>query len=122
MLKHSDGDSEKSEKVTGKPSFIEDLAKRSTGLAEHQKPLESAGDKERSPWSYAGLGIQFAATVALFAYAGYVIDRWLGWRGGMLITLTLLAVVGNLYLLIKESLRADAPAKKPPTEDGKDSK
>lgn len=88
-------------------TWLDSLAKRSTGLPSDAKssPPGPPEPKEKSPWAYAGLGIQFAGTVCLFAYAGYELDRWQGWHGGGLITLSLLAVVGNMYLLIKDSIK-----------------
>jgi hypothetical protein len=88
-------------------TWLNSLAKRSTGLPPEAKPSPArpSEPKEKSPWAYAGLGIQFAGTVCLFAYAGYELDRWQGWHGGGLITLSLLAVVGNMYLLIKDSIK-----------------
>ena len=91
-------------------NWIEGLAKRSTGLPGDVKSSAASGpeSKEKSPWSYAGLGIQFAGTVCLFMYAGYKLDEWQGWSSHVgLITLSLLAVVGNMYLLIKESIKQD---------------
>ena len=94
-------------------SFVDDLARRSSGLPEHQKP-EPASSQEKSPWAYAGLGLQFAGTVGLLAFAGYEIDQWRHWNNVALITLTLIAVIGSMYMLIKESINADKdkPAKK----------
>jgi F0F1-type ATP synthase assembly protein I len=94
--------------------WIEQLAKRSTGLPEHQQrdqPADRKGDT--SLWRLAGLGIQFAATVAIFAWMGNALDKRMGWSPWGLVTLSLIAVVGNLYLLIKESLQQDSPTKKP---------
>lgn len=108
MLKPPSDDSDDASKQPDK-SFFDDLAKRSSGLPEHQKPVVP-DTQEKSPWAYAGLGLQFAGSVGLFAFAGYKIDQWQHWNNAALITLTLIAVVGNMYLLIKESIRADSRA------------
>ncbi len=94
-----------------KKSYLDDLANRSSGLPEHQKP-PLPDSHEKSPWAYAGLGLQFAGSIGLFAFAGYKIDQWQGWNNVAIITLTLIALVGNMYLLIKEALNADKPKKK----------
>ena len=91
-------------------NWIEKLAEKSTGLPKSEKPetppTPNGPDPDASNlWRLAGLGIQFAATVALFAWLGYTIDRWQNWNNVALITLSLLALVGNLWLLIKESNR-----------------
>ena len=93
--------------------WVENLAKRSSGLpSEEAKPAAKSDPEEKSLWAYAGLGIQFAATVSLFAYGGYKLDQYMGWKGLALITLSLIAVVGNLYLLIKDALKENRTPKK----------
>lgn len=91
-----------------KPGWIEDLAQRSTGLPrDEQKPEATEQQASVQLWRFAGLGIQFAVTVALFAWIGWELDRWRGWNNAGVITLSLIAVIGNLYLLIKEALKAN---------------
>jgi len=53
----------------------------------------------------AGLGFQFALTVALFTVFGHVLDQKLGWSPWGVVVMVSVAVVGNLYLLIKESMK-----------------
>ncbi len=104
---------EKDRQPPDKAGWIENLAKRSTGLPKDEASSSDTGSQgEKSPWAYAGLGIQFAGTVCLFAYLGHVLDRWQGWNNWGLITLSLVAVIGNMYLLIKESIKQDQPRKK----------
>jgi F0F1-type ATP synthase assembly protein I len=94
-------------------SWVERLAERSTGLPEFEKEPAAQPDKaDRGLWRLAGLGIQFAATVALFAWMGNALDRRMGWSPWGLVSLSLIAVVGNLYLLIKETLKQDTLAGK----------
>lgn len=83
-----------------KRGWIEDLALRSSGVPQPENP--SAKDKEQSPWRFAGFGLQFAGLVILFTFMGYEIDKRMGWFPWMTVTLSMLAVIGNMYLLIKE--------------------
>jgi F0F1-type ATP synthase assembly protein I len=95
--------------------WIDNLARRSTGLEGDVTPLHGARPKSESNlWRLAGLGVQFAATVAIFAFMGNAIDKRMGWSPWTLVAFSLLAIIGNLYLLIKETLKQDTPAKKPP--------
>ena len=90
--------------------WIEKLAERSAGLPQADgKNQDPAEDRTSSQaWKFAGLGIQFAVTVALFAFMGYQLDKWRGWTSNQaLITLSLIAVIGNMYLLIKEGMKAN---------------
>jgi F0F1-type ATP synthase assembly protein I len=96
----------------GGSGWLESLAQRSTGLPEHQtrsSPESRKGDT--SLWRLAGLGVQFAATTAIFAFMGIVLDKKMGWSPWGLVSLSLIAVIGNLYLLIKESLKQDITTK-----------
>jgi len=88
--------------------------KQSTGLPEDSKP-EVKTDEGSSLWSLAGLGLQFAGTAALFALMGYALDRQMGWSPWGMISLSMVGVIGGLYLLIKESLKQnpDATRKSP---------
>lgn len=88
--------------------WIENLAKRSSGLEEHVTPANaSPQDTLRNPaWKYAGLGIQLGLTTALFAWFGYLLDGYMGWtRHQGLLVLSFVAIVGNLYLMIKEAMK-----------------
>ena len=92
--------------------WIDGLARRSTGLPGDETPAPKDREGDKKLWSVFGLGIQFAATVALFALMGYELDKKMNWAPWGLVTLSLLAVIGNLYLLIKESLKEDRPGKR----------
>jgi len=99
-----DPTTEKEEKV----GWIEGLAKRSTGLPEDATPPKDQG---KSSWSYAGTGIQFAATTALFVLMGWYVDRKMGWFPWATVGFTMLGLIGGLYLLIKDAIKdnSDAP-------------
>ena len=90
-----------------KNSWIENLAKRSTGLPENQPASRHSGSTDASLWSLAGLGIQFALVVALFAYAGHWLDERMGWSPWGVISLTMIALIGSLHLLIKQARKGD---------------
>ncbi len=87
-----------------KEGWIEKLAERSAGLPSDQVAKEDPG---KSPWSYAGKGLQFAATTALFALMGFYADRRFGWTPWGLVGFSMLGFVGGLYLLIKDALNEE---------------
>jgi ATP synthase protein I len=84
--------------------WIDSFAQRSTGLPGSGHPQPPPSD-ERSPWSYAGLGFQFAATTAVFALMGVYLDHRFGWSPWGTVSLSILGVTGGLYLLIKDALK-----------------
>ena len=94
-------------KTDKKVRLIDELARRSAGLPDTTGTAKSggSGQPEKSPWSYAGAGLQFAATSAIFAFMGYYLDRRFGWTPWGVITLSCIGVIGGMYLLIKESLK-----------------
>ncbi|MGN6370517.1 MAG: AtpZ/AtpI family protein [Phycisphaerae bacterium] len=65
-------------------------------------------------WKLAGLGFQFAASSVIFALIGVYIDKRTGWSPWGVVSLVFLALIGNLYLLIKEGLKSDNPPGKKP--------
>lgn len=69
---------------------------------------------------YAGLGAELAGAVAGLTLLGYWVDRHFGsgpW--GTLIGLAC-GLIGGLYNLVRESLRALHPARKPPGDADED--
>ena len=93
--------------------WIEKLARQSSGVDD---PRERKPEPKETPveaterqklWKLAGSGLQFAGTVALMWYLGYGLDRWMQWHGVAQIVLTSLAIVGGLYLMIKEAIKAN---------------
>lgn len=87
-----------------KKGWVEKFAERSTGLPS-DKPANQ--DQGKSPWSYAGKGLQFAGTTALFAFMGYYLDRRFGWTPWGTVGLAMVGFIGGLYLLIKDALTED---------------
>src|SRR5690349_17991883 len=73
----------------GGGGWIEDLALKSTGLPGLSGPPPTKETGEKTLWSYAGLGLQFAGTTAIFALMGYQLDRWTGWTPWGLISLSM---------------------------------
>ncbi len=94
-------------KQTGdKPGWIESLATRSSGLpADETPPSAASTPPDASLWSLAGVGIQFAGTVAVMALLGWKVDGWMGgrWSPWGVVSFTFVGLVGGLYLLIKET-------------------
>jgi len=97
------------QKPKGSQSVFGDLINRSTGLPEHQTPKSEekpeAADGSYNPWRIAGLGLQMAGTVGLMYWLGYSLDQYFGWGHNAAVTMTILAIVGSLYLMLKEALR-----------------
>jgi F0F1-type ATP synthase assembly protein I len=93
-----------------KVGWIESLAHRSTGLPGTEKKKPAA--KEKSPWRYAGLGLQFAGTAGLFVFMGYKLDERQGWSPWGTVSLGMLGVIGGLYLLIKEVIKENAESER----------
>jgi F0F1-type ATP synthase assembly protein I len=88
-----------------KSNWINDLAQRSTGLPGSDPPPRAEKSGDSVLWTMAGLGFQFAASTAILAYAGVYIDRRFGIAPWGVVSLVALALIANLYLLIKQSLR-----------------
>jgi F0F1-type ATP synthase assembly protein I len=84
-----------------KEGWIEKLADRSAGLPGSESTEKDSG---KSAWSYAGKGLQFAVTTALFALIGWYADRRFGWTPWGMIGFSVVGFIGGLYLLIKEAL------------------
>ena len=92
-----------------KVGWINSLAQRSTGLPQYaKKPVASQPETDNSPWRYAGLGLQFAATTGVFVLMGYELDKRMGWSPWGLVTLGMLGLIGGLYLLIKDVIKSNA--------------
>ena len=92
-----------------KKSWIENLAQQSAGLPSDSSPKKDPG---KSPWSYAGKGLQFAATAALFVVMGVYVDRHFGWSPWGTVGFSLCGFVGGLYLLIKDALKDEKGQRK----------
>ena len=92
--------------------WIERLARQSSGVGQPEKPepessAEADQKEARRLWKLAGTGLQMAATTGLFWFAGREMDVYFGWHGGASIWMTSLAIVGSLYLVIKEAWKAN---------------
>jgi F0F1-type ATP synthase assembly protein I len=60
---------------------------------------------------YSGTGLELAGAVAGFALVGYWIDRHYGTDPWGIVTGLILGIVGGLYNLVRQSLRAAREAK-----------
>lgn len=57
------------------------------------------------PFAYLGLGIEMAAPIVLFIWAGYRVDRWLESDPWFLLGGSLLGIVVSLWSLFRVVLR-----------------
>jgi F0F1-type ATP synthase assembly protein I len=101
-----------------KVGWIDSLAQRSSGLPGTSRPVVKVSD-EKSPWRYAGIGLQILGTTLLFVWMGYELDKRMGWTPWGMVTLTMLSVIGSLYLLIKEVMKENADGPAPGPRSGK---
>lgn len=65
------------------------------------------GSRGPGPMRYAGLGVQLAASVLLFAWIGQWADRKLGTGGLLTILAVFLGFGGTMYWLIRTLSRKD---------------
>ena len=101
---------ENNEPTPPKPNWVHNLAQRSTGLPGNDPPPKPVGSGDSTLWSLAGLGFQFAASTAILTYIGVYIDRRTGYAPWGVVSLVAVALIGNLYLLIKQVIKSDSPA------------
>ena len=74
--------------------------------------------RDRPSWiRYSGIGIEFAAAVAVFTLVGYWIGRHYGSAQLGLLIGAALGLIGGMYNLIRESLAAFRPTE-PPDQEG----
>ncbi|UCG31792.1 MAG: AtpZ/AtpI family protein [Phycisphaerales bacterium] len=66
----------------------------------------------------AGLGLEFAAAVAGFAAVGWWLDRKFGSEPTALLICAALGLIGGMYNLIRQSLKAARRAEKDRKEKG----
>jgi F0F1-type ATP synthase assembly protein I len=95
--------------------WLNNLAQRSTGLPRPDAENPPPKSEEKNGWSYAGIGLQFAATTAIFTCMGLYVDYRFQCSPWGTLGLTLLGLVGGMYLLIKEALKANAEPPAPPS-------
>jgi hypothetical protein len=90
-----------------KQSFVSDWAKRSSGVEGDVTPLKPTSERDAqdnaSLWRLAGLGFQIGVTLAVFIIVGYFIDLHFHWGYAGVLTGAVIAIVGSMYLLIKEA-------------------
>ena len=70
-------------------------------------PPESGGSKSPGPMRYAGLGVQLAVSLVVFALIGQWADRKLGTGGIITIAAVFLGFGGMMYSLIRSLNRRD---------------
>lgn len=70
-------------------------------------PPESGGNRSPGPMRFAGLGIQLAVSLVVFALAGHWADQKLGTGGIITIAAVFLGFGGTMYSLIRTLNRRD---------------
>lgn len=69
----------------------------------------------RSPWAYAGLGLEIVVPILLGLYIGYRVDMWLGTRPWLFLVGALAGMVMGFYTFIKRVLPAGKDGEGRPT-------
>ena len=103
---------DKPEPKSSKDDWATRLGKQSSGVPQPEtRRSESTAEADRKEanrlWRLAGTGLQMAVTTGLFWFMGYEMDSYMGWNGGGAIGMTSLAIVGSLYLVVKEAIKAN---------------
>jgi F0F1-type ATP synthase assembly protein I len=96
-------------------NWFDKLAQRSAGITPPAppQPETSTPERDKSLWSYAGLGLEFAGATAIFALIGLYIDRHWNTSPWGVIVLSCLGFIGGMYLLIKGALQGETDGGKP---------
>lgn len=68
---------------------------------------DAYGDGMRAAGPHLGLGVQIAASMALFVGGGILVDRWLGTTPWGVIVGAVLGMAGILVLVVRVSREAD---------------
>jgi F0F1-type ATP synthase assembly protein I len=84
--------------MTGKP----------VGTPEGPDAPRRDADKGTSVGEFAGLGLQFAASIVLFLYLGQWLDRKLGTEPWLLLTGVFVGAGGSFYSLYHRLMKAQA--------------
>ncbi len=83
----------------------------------------SERSRPRSGWvRLASMGMELTASVVGLAAVGYALDRHFDWTPWGLLTCTMIGLVGGMYNLIREALRASRSedSRAGSLEDGRD--
>lgn len=73
---------------------------------------DSYRDGMQAAGPYLGLGVQIAASMAVFAGGGYALDRWLGTTPWGILVGATLGMVGIFFLIVRVARVADVEAKR----------
>ncbi len=74
--------------------------------------MDSRRDGMQAAGPYIGLGMQIAASMAVFAGGGYALDRGLGTTPWGILVGATLGMVGIFFLIVRVARAADAEAKR----------
>jgi F0F1-type ATP synthase assembly protein I len=72
------------------------------GTPEGKKPPNGADERGTSVGEYAGLGLQFAASIILFLFLGQWLDRRLGTEPWMLLIGVFVGAGGSFFLMYRK--------------------
>lgn len=78
------------------------------GVPEGPEDRRRSPDKGPSAGEYAGLGIQFAASIVLFLYLGQWLDRKLGTAPWLLLAGVFVGAGGSFYSVYRRLMAAQA--------------
>jgi hypothetical protein len=84
-------------------------------MVDIERPSSPKPEPEISPWSLAGLGVQFAVALVFFGYAGQWLDQRLNSAPAFLLIGVMLGAGGTFYLSYR-NLTAPKSRKKPPVD------
>jgi len=65
-----------------------------------------SGQPQFNPWRYATVGLELVGGVAVLTGLGYGLDRWRGTAPWGMIGGAILGIVGGLYKLVRDVMRA----------------
>lgn len=87
------------------PSYVPTRATPRVVTDSYRDGMQAAGP-------YIGLGVQIAASMAVFAGGGYALDRSLGTTPWGILTGATLGMVGIVFLIVRVAREADAESKR----------
>ena len=105
----ADADRAYLDKWADEPAAVQDAATR-TPEPDHATPRavgDSYLDGMQAAGPYLGLGVQIAASMAVFAGGGYALDEWFGTSPLWLLVGAALGMVGIVALIVRVAREAD---------------
>jgi F0F1-type ATP synthase assembly protein I len=87
-------------------------------MLEKKRQAPRTPDSEISPWSLAGLGVQFAVALVLFGYAGQWVDQKFGSAPWFVLLGVLGGAGGTFFVSYRRLTAAQRAHRKPDTPSG----